>query len=540
MAETKKQNYLHGAAILTFGVIIMKILGAIYKIPLGNILGDTGYGYFLAAYNIYNVMLTVSTAGLPVALSRLISEANELGRPNQARRTFRVAFITLFVLGAVLSLIMLLFPSEMAIILISKPESAQSVLALAPAVLLVCLASAYRGYIQGNSNMTPTTVSQVLEVLAKVVSGLILAWTFTKMGKSLPVRVGAATFGVTIGSAVALIYLFIAYKKNYAPSKADKASDDVPDSAKKTLIRFLKIGIPITLGASVMSLISLIDTKLVNSQLQASAGLTKELADTLFGSYSKMQTLYNLPAAFITPLTISVVPAISAAVAHKKHDEACDIAQSSMRISAVLALPMGIGLSVLSYPIVHTLYSDTHEIGPTLLTLLGVASFFVCMALIMNAILQANGNEKYPVYSMIVGGVVKICVNWVLVGNPNINIVGAPIGTICCYFVMCVMNAIFIKKSLVKKPSYTKIIVRPLISSLVMGAGAWGVYGILSRVLSGGGDLGRIKMALAMLVAIGVAVIIYLVLIIATHAITAEDMRLIPKGDKLAKLLRIK
>jgi stage V sporulation protein B len=128
----------------------------------------------------------------------------------------------------------------------------------------------------------------------------------------------------------------------------------------------------------------------------------------------------------------------------------------------------------------------------------------------------------------------------VLVGNPNINIVGAPIGTICCYFVMCVMNAIFIKKSLVKKPSYTKIIVRPLISSLVMGAGAWGVYGILSRVLSGGGDLGRIKMALAMLVAIGVAVIIYLVLIIATHAITAEDMRLIPKGDKLAKLLRIK
>ena len=162
LSEPKKQNYLHGAAILAAGVVIMKILGAIYKIPLRNILGDAGYGYFNAAYSIYNVLLTISTAGLPVALSRMISASSTLGRYNQVRRTFRVAYITLAVLGALLSALMLLFPSEMAIILVHTPESTQSVFALAPAVLLVCITSAYRGYIQGHADMRPTTVGQVL------------------------------------------------------------------------------------------------------------------------------------------------------------------------------------------------------------------------------------------------------------------------------------------------------------------------------------------------------------------------------------------
>lgn len=540
MAENKKQNYLHGAAILAFGVVIMKILGAIYKIPLGNILGDTGYGYFFAAYTIYNVLLTVSTAGLPVALSRLISEANTLGRPNQARRTFRVAFGTLFVLGAVFTLLMFVLPTDMAIILTSKPEASQSVLALAPAVLLVCLTSAYRGYIQGSSNMTPTTISQVLEVLVKVIVGLALAWVFTGLGKSLPICAAGATFGVTAGSLAALVYIFLHYNKHYRLDPSVQHSADKPDSVGKTLARFLKIGIPITLGASVMSVISLIDTKLVNKQLLEGAALAKPVADTLWGSYSLMQTLYNLPAAFITPLTISVVPAIASAVARKQYDEAGETAESCMRISAVMALPMGVGLSALSYPIVNVLYEDTDPIGPTLLAILGAASFFVCMALIMNAVLQANGNERYPVYSMLVGGAVKICVNWVLVGNPDINIVGAPIGTLSCYLVMCVMNAVFIKKSLVRKPSFLKVLVRPLVSSIIMGGAAWGVYGLLSKMLSHGAELSRLMMALAMVIAIGVAVIVYLLLIILTRAVTGDDMRLIPKGDKLAKLLRIK
>ena len=240
----------------------------------------------------------------------MISASSTLGRYNQVRRTFRVAYITLAVLGALLSALMLLFPSEMAIILVHTPESTQSVFALAPAVLLVCITSAYRGYIQGHADMRPTTVGQVLEVLVKVIVGLTLAEWLLHTGESVPMASAGAIFGVTAGALAALIYMAVKCR----PYRALPDSADVPQSAGSTFARFVKIGVPITLGASVMSVITLLDTNLVNVRL-LDAGLDGQLADTLYGSYSAMLTLYNLPAAFITPLTISVVPAISAAVA---------------------------------------------------------------------------------------------------------------------------------------------------------------------------------------------------------------------------------
>ena len=197
---------------------------------------------------------------------------------------------------------------------------------------------------------------------------------------------------------------------------------------------------------------------------------------------------------------------------------------------------MAVGLSVLSYPIMNVLYRDSNESGPTLLMLMGIASFFVCLALITNAVLQAHGNEKYPVYSMIAGGLAKIAVNWFLVADPEINIVGAPIGTLACYAVMCVMNFVFLCRRLPEKPSLGRILLRPAIASAVMGAAAWAVYG-LAHSLPGEGYM---HVALAMLCAIAAAVLVYLVLVIALRAVTLEDMRLIPKGEKLARILHIK
>lgn len=532
MSDSKKQNYLHGAAILTFGVILMKILGAIYKIPLGNILGDVGYGYFNTAYNIYNVFLTIATAGLPVALSRMISEANTLGRPMQARRIFRVAFTTFAVIGIVGTAALAIFHVEFAVGM-DSPRSAQSILAIAPSVLFCCVLGAYRGFIQGNGNMTPTTVGQVLEVLVKLIVGFALAFLLTGRGFGLPVSAAGAIFGVSVGSLVAIVYMFVYKLRNYPA--VSLAQPDVPDSAGKIFKKLMIIAIPITLGASVMSIFTLIDNKLVLAQLQNSAGFTVAESETLWGVYSKTITLYNLPAAFITPLTISLVPSIAASVAAKKGLESCDIGESCVRIASIICMPMGIGLSVLSFPIMNVVYPDSHESGAALLMLLGIASVFVCLALVSNAILQAHGNERYPLYSMIIGGFVKVGVNWLLVGNHEINIVGAPVGTICCYFVMCLMNYIFLCRCMERRLSLKRMILRPLISSLVMGAAAWAVYGLVSMVLGDGWSC----MALAMLCGVGVAVAVYLVLIIVTRAITMEDMKLIPKGEKLAKLLHI-
>ncbi len=532
MAEPKKQNYLHGAAILAAGVVIMKILGFIYKVPLGNILGDAGYGHFLVAYNIYSVFLTLATAGLPVALSRMISEANTMNRPNQVRRIFSVAWWTFFVLGVVCTLAMALFPNQLANAL-NDPEANISIFVLSPAVLLVCLTSAYRGYCQGHENMTPTTVGQVLEVLAKVVAGLALAWYLTRAGYSLAKSSAGAIFGVTVGSLAALLYMFIYKRRHYA---SGERGTDTPESRGKIFRTLLRIGIPITLGSSVLSLINLIDSGLSLGRLQDAAGFSYEEATVLYGVYGKAQTLYNLPASFITPLTISVVPAIAAAMALRHRGDASRIAENSMRIAVVIALPMGVGLSVLAEPIMNAVYPDSHASGGLLLTIMGAASFFVCMALMMNAILQAGGNERYPIYSMIVGGLVKIGANWVLVANPEINIVGAPIGTLSCYVVMCVMNYVFMCRCLPEKPSLARIMGRPLISSAAMGLSAWAVYGLCSRFL----PAGYIYNALGMLAAIGVAVVVYLIMVVALRAITYEDMKLIPKGEKLARILHIR
>lgn len=535
LSEPKKQNYLHGATILAAGIIIMKILGALYKIPIGNIIGDEGYAHFLIAYNMYSVFLTLATAGLPVALSRMICEAHTRGRIIQARRTFSVAWWTFLVLGVFCSIVMYLFPTELAAML-NDVEAAQSIWALSPAVLLVCLTSAYRGYCQGRENMIPTTVGQVLEVLVKVVIGLALAWYLVRLGKSTPVASAGAIFGVTAGGLAAFVYMFIYKKRNY-PAAAVSAPD-VPDSRGKILGDLLRIGIPITLGSSVLTLINLLDSGLSMGRLQSAAGVSYETAKVLYGVYGKAQTLYNLPPTFITQLAISLVPAISARMVMRDRLGAARIAENSMRISAIIALPMGVGLSVLAYPIMNVLYPNSNAAGPSLLFILGIASFFVSMAILMNAILQAHGNEIYPVYSMAAGGLVKIVINWFLVARPELNIVGAPIGTIGCYIVMCVMDYAFLCKCLERRPSLGKILLKPALSSAAMGVTAWAVYAGMSSLL-GGPEMGRLQMAAAMAVSIFAAVIVYAFAVILTRAITAEDMKLIPKGDKLAKLLKI-
>ena len=234
MSEHKGQNYLHGAAILTAGVIIMKILGFIYKMPIGNIIGDDGYSMFIAAYNVYNVFLTLSTAGLPIALARMVSEANAQGRPVQLQRTFSVAWRTFFWIGLFCSLIMALFPHQIADRILRNPDAALSIRVMSPSVLLVCLVSAYRGYCQGYGNMIPTTVDEVLEVLFKVIFGLILAAGLLRAGKGLPIGSAGAILGVSIGSVVSLGYMIWYKHRHYrdlaAPYTAGVVEPAEPDA----------------------------------------------------------------------------------------------------------------------------------------------------------------------------------------------------------------------------------------------------------------------------------------------------------------------
>ena len=326
MAKTKGQNYMHGAAILTVGVIIMKILGFFYKIPLGNILGDEGYSMFLSAYNIFFIFFTLATAGLPVALSRLVAEADANGRARQEQKLFRVALTTFTVLGLVFAAILFFFPRWLAEVYLENPDAAPSVRAMAPAILLVCMVSAYRGYCQGNGNMLPTTVDEVLEVLFKVAAGLVIAVLVLRAYEgrpdALPMGSAGAIFGVSVGSAVSLLYMVIYKRRHYTALAAPYTAgihdpndvpedDDEVDSAGTIVKNIFSIGVPIALGACIMALLNSIDSKLCMNRLQSAAGFNYQQAKVLYGVYGKAQTLFNLPAAFITPLTISIVPAES-------------------------------------------------------------------------------------------------------------------------------------------------------------------------------------------------------------------------------------
>ncbi len=531
--SSKGQNYLHGAAIMTVGVILMKILGAIYKIPLGNMLGDDGYALFLSAYYVYSVFLTLATAGFPVALSRMISAAHTQGRVMQERRTYNVAWVTFLVLGLACSAVMFIFPDWLAD-LMNNPSIALCIKVLSPAVLLCCVASAYRGLTQGYGNMIPTTVSQVLDVLAKVATGLLLAWYFVKQGSELSVSSAGAICGVVAGSFAALVYMMIYKARNYRFEVV--AEPDVPDSRGEIFKDLVRIGIPIALGSVVLALLNMIDSSLCMGRLQDAAGFSYQEAKTLYGVYGKAQTLFNLPAAFITPLTVSIVPAIAAEIVRKNNTGAAKISEDSLRISMALALPMGVGLAVLSTPIMNVLYADAHEAGGMLLCLLGVASVFVCFSLMSTAVLQASGSEKLTVYSIIAGGIVKIAVNWFVVAIPEINIYGAPIGTLCCYITMCVMNLIFIRRSIKAPISMKNVFLRPLVPTVIMGVVAYAIFYGAKTLLHAGGTMFTLA---AMCVSIFAAVIVYAVSVIRLRAITAEDMKLIPKGDKIAKLLRM-
>ena len=551
MAKTKGQNYMHGAAILTVGVIIMKILGFFYKIPLGNILGDEGYSMFMGAYSIYYIFFTLATAGLPVALSRLVAEADANGRAKQEEKTFRVALVTFTVIGLVFALIMFCFPHWLAAEYLENPDAAPSVRAMAPAILLVCIVSAYRGYCQGNGNMLPTTVDEVLEVFFKVVSGLVIAVLVLRAYRghpmALPMGSAGAIFGVSIGSAVSLAYMIIYKRRHYSVLSAPYTGgidpndipddDDLVDPAMKIVKDILSIGIPIATGACIMALLNSVDSKLCMNRLQSAAHFSYREAKILYGVYGKAQTLFNLPAAFITPLTISIVPAISGALAKGDRNTAGTVSEDSLRISAFLAVPMGVGLAVLARPIMDVLYPGSHLAGAGLLQVMGIASFFVCLVLMENAILQASGREKLTMVTLITGGVIKIIINWFLVARRDINIYGAPVGTLCSYCAMAAMDYVFMCRTLSHRPRLLRVFTGPVAASALMGLTAWGIYGLCQRALM---HYHRIGTLIAMCAAIGAAVIVYLVTAILFKAITKEDMKLIPGGEKIARILHMR
>ena len=535
MATEKKQSFLGGAAVLAFGIVAVKIIGAVFKIPLRNILGEGGSADFSNAYNIYATMLTISTAGLPVALSKLVSEAYARGRTRQAQRTFHISLIVFLVLG-VLSFALMWWGNEYLAGLLNNPRAAYGIRTLAPAVVCVGCLSAFRGYAQGRQYMTPTAVSQILEALCKLVFGLALSLWLLKIGQADYIAAAGAIGGVTIGTVLSLAYMIADYlRRRPAVQRGERCA-----SGRAILRRLLALAIPITVASSMVSVITLIDTSLVQGRLQSALQYTLDETRALYGNYSACMDLYNLPSSLMVALTASVIPAVSAAITQRNDRQTARIVRSSFRVTALLAFPMGLGLWALSGPIFRLFYPRYDgALGGQLLAVLGIASIFVCLMLVTNSILQSYGRVNVPIVTMLIGGVVKIVLNYNLVAVPSVNIHGAPIGTLVCFALTALLNLIAVSRVTSFRLSYPGYFLRPLLASLVMALTARGVYALCARFLLTE-ESGRTMLLLCVAAAILAAVAVYGALVLALRCIRREDLELLPKGDKLARLLHVR
>jgi stage V sporulation protein B len=505
--------------------VAAKIIGALFKIPLYRLLGTDGTAHFTKTYQIYTLLLAISYSGIPVALSRLISASHETGNTRQTAKYFRVALPAFSIVGAVTSLLMFIFAPQLADFM-KDPQAILGIRVLSPAVLLCCAISVYEGFAQGHSDMLPTAIKQMLEVSSKLIVGMAAAIILLNGGFGTDIAAAGAIIGVVAGLLISFPVL-MRYKRRR--TLAETPHGDAK-SASETLKAIFKVSIPITLGASFMSVLTLIDSRVVSARLETF--LPHEVAIDKFGIFSQCQTLFNFPPSLISAITISIIPAISAAVAGKRHSEARGITESAMKLVCLFAMPAAVGLSVLATPLFGVFYGSDALTGDggRILAILGAASFFVCAQLLTTAVLQANGFERVPMITFLIGGVVQIVLDYILVGNPSIGILGSPVGTLACYAAITILNMIIIAVRVPEKPRLIGAAAKVLLVSVVMGVATYAVYGIAGRAVSGILRLG---------IAVIAAVIVYFVLIVAARVITREDLRFVPKGEKLAKLLRL-
>ena len=544
MAEEKKQSFLKGAAVLSVATIVVKLVGLGFSIPLANVLGEQAMNYFGAAYEMFALFNAAATAGMPVAVSRMVSSAYASGRKKQADKIFTVAVSCFFVLGLVCSLLMFIFAGQLAAFL-NVPGAKYSIQALAPTVFFCAVMSAVRGYFQGRSNMVPTAVSQVIEAISKLAIGLSLAFYIHRTFKDGELSSAAAVAGVSASALLGVIFSLwckIRQKgKDKKSSAGDDAGDSLVDSGRSILSTLVRFAVPITIGACFIHVLNIIDMKTVMYCLKNLEGFSADYAESLYGIWLNTVKIYDLPGAIIIPLSTSVLPVLTAAYTRKNQEDVRRTAASAMRMTFLIAVPCAVGLAIFAKPIASVFYRRELSIEGVgmLLPMVAVSVIFNGLLYTTNAVIQAMGNTKRPVVHMAVGGLVKIVLNYTLVSIPAINIKGVAISTVASNLVVAVLNVMFIYK-LIPKVQRVRSMVLPIVpAAALMGGGSYLVYFGLTKLLNVLGLVNSITMLLVLVFAIVIAVVVYFASAVWFGAIRTEEMKMIPKGDMIIRKFKL-
>ncbi len=540
MGKVKGQTFVFGAIILLISNILVKIIGAFFRLPITNIIGVEGMAYFNSAYAIYVVFYNISTAGIPVAVSRMVAASNEKQNHKEAHKIFRIALNMFLVIGFVGTAVMMIFSKTFAAT--SKmPDSYLAMLAIAPTIFFICVSSAYRGYFQGLSDMVPTGVSQVIESAGKLGIGLAAAVICTRIGLGTKYTAAFVISGVSIGVALSTLYVVtLKFKRRNSLLTENETSISVR-SGKDIIKELVVTAIPITLASSIMGLTNIIDTFVLPRQL-LTTGITESAATSFYGTYSSMVIpLFNMAPTFIYPFAISAIPAVSAAISLGDKNKAYKNIESAFRNCSLIAIPCAIGLSVMSYRILDLLFTKkeiietgissvaTHDIAAPALSVVSASIFFLGIIAITNSVLQTWRKERLTIVSTCSGVVVKLLVTYFVSGIENSGIMGSAVGTAACYFTIMALNLFFVIKHTGFVPHIGRIFAKPLIAGVCCGLSAYGVSLLL--------DLAGLNRHIVTIFAIGIAAVVYAAVVLLSKGIYREDVLMMPKGAKLVSVM---
>ncbi len=533
---------MKGAVILGIAGMIVKVLGAFFRIPLANIIGDTGMGYYQTAYPVYILLLTLSTSGIPTAIARLVSERTAEENHREAYRVFKTSLFLLLGMGLVFST-GLFFCAPVIVRVVSKlPNAVYAMQATAPALFFVPVMAAFRGYFQGLQNMTPTAASQIFEQMFRVVVGLSLAVLLLPAG--LKYAAAGASFGATAGSVFGLAAILVIFFRHRAAMGAKAASapsereqdGGIREPAGAIIKKIIVIAVPITIGAAIMPIMNNIDLAIVMRRL-AEAGYTSAEANDLYGQLSGFATpLINFPQVLTQSIAMSLVPTIAAV--HQTGDIPFmkKNVELGLRTAMLIGLPCAAGLFALARPIMLLLYPTQRESAVNAadcLAILAVGVIFLSSVQTLTGILQGIGRQLIPVANLVVGAVFKVAITYWLTGIPSVNVKGAATGTVCAYLIASALNLAAVKKYTGVTFDKSLTYIKPMASASGMGVAVWIVYRVLSLICGN---------AVSTLISVVCGIIVYGALIFALKGITDEELKMIPGGDKvnavLAKLKR--
>jgi len=574
LEKTKGQNLIQGASILAASTMIVKLIGAVFKIPLGNILNGDAMGYFSTAYSVFTMVYAISTAGLPAATAKIVAEQAAKDRYRDIQKIRKLSLRLFLILGIIGTALLILF-SGVYVRTAENEDALYSVIAIAPAIFFGCVTSAYRGYFEGMRNMKPTAMSQIVEVVAKLIFGLVLSLAVVTVGNNqfeetgivfgkaaasaeaagiiiAPYASAAAILGVTISTFVGTVYLIIRYRmKGDAVTEEDLKYSPKAISSKTLLVRLIKIAIPISLGSIVMNVAQLIDTLTIIGRLDvafenfpdkmaeifgnviSSEFLTEgKGANFIFGSYSGYAlSVFNLIPSFTSVFGKSALPNVTTAWISKNMQAVKVNIESVIRMTSLIAIPASFGIFFMAEPILALLYpAKTAEvaIASGVLSWQGISLIFLGLASPLFAVLQGLGRPDLPPKFMVVGAVLKFFFNYVLIAIPAINVNGAAAGTASCYIAIFVLCMVYLQKITNIRFSVAKLLGKTLLAGFLCGASARAIYMLLANLT---------QSRIITLVSIGMAAVVYAVVLLFSKALSRDDILMLPKGKKVANIL---